>query len=146
MIVTMERFEPALPISRPKGRCPQWSPLSPPPAPHRWPSFAHRATTAPPHQVLVDPASLRPLSCTCLAGAHGRLCWAVVDVAAHDLEPIAHSRWAAAYGLDEIASAARVLTQVRRWAAAARELAALRSSGYVLTDRGRAGIADQVRA
>jgi len=33
-----------------------------------------------------------------------------------------------------------VLTQVRKWAAAARELAALRSSGYVLTDRGRAAI------
>ena len=96
-----------------------------------------------PHQVLVDPASLRPLSCTCLAGTHGRLCWAVVDVATHDLEP---SRWAAACGLDEIASAARVLSQVRRWAAAARELAALRSSDYVLTERGRAAIADQLRA
>ena len=93
-----------------------------------------------PHQVLVDVATLRPLSCTCLAGAHGRLCWAVVDVAAHDLEPIAHSRWAAACGLDEIASAARVLSQVRKWAAAARELAALRSSGYLLTDRRRAAI------
>src|SRR2546425_10765635 len=76
------------------------------------------------HVVRCDPLSLRPLSCTCLAGAHGRLCWAVVDVAAHDLEPIAHSRWAAACGLDEIASAARVLSQVRCWAAAARELAA----------------------
>jgi len=93
-----------------------------------------------PHQVLVDRGTLRPLSCTCLAGTHGRLCWAVVDVAAHDLEPIAHSRWAAACGVDEIASAARVLRQVRRWAAAARELAALRSSGYVVTDRGRAAI------
>jgi hypothetical protein len=98
------------------------------------------------HVVRCDPFSLRPLSCTCLAGQHGRLCWAVVDVAAQDLEPIAHSRWAAACGLDEIASAARVLSQVRKWAAAARELAALRSSGYVLTDRGRAAIADQVRA
>ena len=44
----------------------------------------------------------------------------------------------AACGLDEIASAARVLTQVRRWATAAHELAALRSSGSVLTDGGRA--------
>ncbi len=98
-----------------------------------------------PHQILVDPATLPPLGCTCLAGGHGRLCWAVIDVAAHDLEPIAHSRWAAC-DLDEIASAARVLSQVRKWAAAARELAALRSSGYVLTERGRAAISDQVRA
>ncbi len=114
--------------------------------PRRWPSFAHRATTACRTRSLVDPASLRHLSCTCLAGAHGRLCWAVVDIAAHELEPIAHSRWAAACGFDEIASAAPVLTHLRKWAAAARELAALRSSGYVLTDRGRAAIADQVRA
>src|ERR1700694_4157717 len=67
-----------------------------------------------PHQVLVDPVSLRPLSCTCLAGAHGRLCWAVVRLAAQDLEPIAHSRWAAGCGLDEIAAAARVLAQAGR--------------------------------
>jgi transposase len=41
----------------------------------------------------------------------------------------APSTYYAACGLDEIASAARVLTQVRKWATAARELAALRSSG-----------------
>jgi hypothetical protein len=93
-----------------------------------------------PHQILVDPATLRPLSCTCLAGVHGRLCWAVVDVAAHDLKPIAHRRWAAACGLDDIESAARAPSQVRRWAAAARELAALRSSGYIVTELGRAAI------
>jgi len=93
-----------------------------------------------PHQVLVDRATLRPLSCTCLAGIHGRLCWAVIDVAAHDLEPIAHSRWAAACGLDQIEATARVLSQVRKWTAAARELVALRSSGYVLTGRGQAAI------
>jgi hypothetical protein len=111
-----------------------------------WPSFAHRATTAcPTRSWSILPRCVRSVARAWLAPTAvcaGR----VVDIAAHDLEPIAHSRWAAACGLDEIASAARVLTQVRKWATAARELAALRSSGYVLTDHGRAPIADQVRA
>jgi hypothetical protein len=92
------------------------------------------------HVVQVDSASLRPLSCTCLAGQHGRLCWAVVDVAARDLQPIAHTRWAAACGYAEIEAAARVLVQVRKWAHAARELQALRPIPYIVTDRGRSAV------
>jgi len=100
----------------------------------------------PEHIVQVDAATLRPLSCTCLAGQHGRLCWAVIDVTQRDLTGLAKERWQQACGMDEIAEAARVLAQVRRWAAAARELAALRSCGYRVTAQGRAASSDAVAA
>jgi len=99
----------------------------------------------PGHLIICDPVTLRPLSCTCAAGAHGRLCWAVVDVAATELEPHARAAWVLAAGLDETAAAARTWARVRKWAAAARELQSLRSD-LALTDRGRAAIAEAVPA
>ncbi len=92
------------------------------------------------HVVVVDAVSLRPSSCTCAAGQRQRLCWAVIDVASTELVPLAQQRWAAAKGLDQITDAARLLTQVRRWAATARELQSLRSCGLGLTDGGRADL------
>jgi hypothetical protein len=89
------------------------------------------------HRITVDPTTLRPLSCTCEAGRRGLLCWAVIEIAARDLEPVARQRWAEACGMDEITAAARVLAHVRKWRNAARELQSLRSCGYVITDRGR---------
>jgi len=95
----------------------------------------------PSHIVRVDDITLRPLSCSCEAGRHGRLCWAVISVAASDLEPLAQKRWVGAKGVDEITAAAHVVTMVRRWANAARELQALRPCGYTVTDRGLEAIA-----
>jgi hypothetical protein len=85
----------------------------------------------PEHIVRVDAASLRPFACTCEAGRRGLLCHAVIATTATDLLPIARQRWERACGQDEIEAAAHVLVQVRKWAAAARELQALRSCGYV---------------
>jgi len=52
----------------------------------------------PEHRITVDATTLRPLSCTCQAGRHGQLCWAVIDVAASELVPIARQRWQQACG------------------------------------------------
>jgi hypothetical protein len=81
----------------------------------------------PAHRITVDSATLRPLSCTCQAGRHGLLCWAVIDVTATELVPTARQRWVEACGEVDIRAAAAVLTQTRKWAAAARELQALRA-------------------
>ena len=81
----------------------------------------------PAHHITVDSATLRPLSCTCQAGRHGLLCWAVIDVTATELVPTARQRWQDACGEVDIRAAAVVLTQTRKWAAAARELQALRA-------------------
>jgi hypothetical protein len=86
-----------------------------------------------PHQVIVRSFDLRPLSCSCRAGQFGRLCWAVVDVTAVNLLPLARQRWLQACGQTDIRAAARVLSQVRRWANAAAELASLRSCDCVVT-------------
>jgi hypothetical protein len=86
----------------------------------------------PAHIVRVDTDSLRPLSCTCEAGRHGKLCWAVIRVAAAELEALADRRWRAACGEVDIRHAADVVVQVRKWARAARELESLRSCGYVV--------------
>lgn len=94
------------------------------------------------HQVLVDADTLRPLSCSCAAGRHGHVCHAVLSVATDDLPAIARQRWLDARGMTQLEIAARVLVLTRHWSAQARELAALRSSGYVLTDRGRAALAE----
>jgi len=56
----------------------------------------------------------------------------VIDVTARELLPIAAQRWQAACGETDIRAAARVLSQVKRWANAAAELASLRSCGYVV--------------
>lgn len=94
----------------------------------------------PDHHIIVDATMLRPLSCTCQAGRHGQLCWAVIDVTATQLAPIARQRWQQACGETDIRAAAAVVTQTRKWATAALELQSLRSSEYVITDRGRAAI------
>jgi hypothetical protein len=93
-----------------------------------------------PHQVIVRSFDLRPLSCSCRAGAYGRLCHATISVTAEDLEPIALERWQRACGEVDIRQAATVLSQVRKWARAARELQTLRTSGYFLTPAGRADL------
>ena len=94
----------------------------------------------PDHHITVDATTLRPMSCTCQAGRHGRLCWAVIDITATELVPIARQRWQEACGQTEICAAAVVFGRTRKWAAAARELQALQSSGYVVTDSGRAAL------
>jgi hypothetical protein len=94
----------------------------------------------PDHHITVDGTTLRPLSCTCQAGQHGLLCWAVVDATANELVPIARQRWQQAGGETDIRAAAGVLVQTRKWAAAARELQLLRSSDDVVTDHGRDAI------
>jgi len=94
----------------------------------------------PTHVIRVDANTLRPLSCTCEAGRRGRLCWAVIRATADQLEPIADQRWRQALGEVDIRAAAAVVVQVRKWARAARELEALRSCDYRLTDAGRAAI------
>ena len=84
--------------------------------------FTHPCDSGPPHDVTVDSTTLRPLSCTCDAGSRGWLCWAVIDIAANELVPIAEHRWRAACGETDIRAAARVLMRTRSWSAAAREL------------------------
>jgi hypothetical protein len=91
----------------------------------------------PDHRITVDPTTLRPLGCTCQAGLHGLLCWAVIDVTASELAPLALLRWQQACGETDIRAAAAVVGQTRKWAAAARELQSLRSCGYVVTEDGR---------
>ena len=77
-----------------------------------------------PHQVYVDPVSLRPIRCTCRAGQRDVVCWAALQVAVDELLPIARLRWAQAHGMTELEEAAAVYGQVlRRRAAAARVLA-----------------------
>ncbi|MBV9327463.1 MAG: hypothetical protein JO352_27295 [Chloroflexi bacterium] len=92
----------------------------------------------PDHRITVDPTTLRPLSCTCQAGRRGLLCWAVIEVTATALVPIALRHWQQACGETDIRAAAAVVGQTRKWAAAALELQSLRSCGYVVTERGRA--------
>jgi hypothetical protein len=92
----------------------------------------------PDHHITVDPTTLRPLSCTCQAGRHGLLCWAVIDVTATELVPIAYQHWQQACGETDIRAAAAVVGQTRRWAAAARELQSLHSCGYLITEHGHA--------
>jgi hypothetical protein len=92
----------------------------------------------PDHRITVEPTTLRPLSCTCQAGRRGLLCWAVIDVTATELVPIAYQRWQQACGETDIRTAAAVVGQTRRWAAAARELRSLHSCGYRNTEHGRA--------
>ena len=94
----------------------------------------------PDHHITIDAATLRPLSCTCQAGRHGRLCWAVIDITATELVPIARQRWQDACGQTENCAAARVFSRTRKWATAARELQSLQSSGYVVTDLGRSAL------
>ena len=94
----------------------------------------------PDHRITVDPTTLRPLSCTCQAGQHGHLCWAVIEVTATELVPIATQRWRQGCGETDIRAAAAVVGQTRKWAAAARELQSLRSCGYVITEHGRASL------
>ena len=91
----------------------------------------------PDHYISVDPTTLRPLSCTCQAGRHGLLCWAVIDITASEL---ALQHWREACGETDIRAAASIVGQTRKWAAAARELQSLRSCGYVVTDQGRAAL------
>src|SRR5262245_49228080 len=75
------------------------------------------------HKVFVDPVSLRPMRCTCLAGRHDIVCWAALQVAADELLPIARQRWAQARGVTDAEHAAAVYAQVvRRRGAAARVL------------------------
>src|SRR5262245_1860246 len=77
-----------------------------------------------PHQVSVDPATLRPLHCTCPAGQRDIVCWAALQVAVNDLLPIARQRWARARGMTELEDAAATYGHVlRRRASAARVLA-----------------------
>jgi hypothetical protein len=89
----------------------------------------------PDHRITVDAATLRPLSCTCQAGQHGQLCWAVIDVTATELVWRARQRWQEACGEVDIRAAAAVLAKTRKWAAAALELQALRPADSAL-DRG----------
>jgi hypothetical protein len=106
-----------------------------------------------PHQVFVDPVSLRPIRCTCFAGRRDIVCWAALQIAVDDLLPIARQRWLDARGMAELERAAAVYGQVlRRRAAAARVLAerAQRDASdcpvpdpdapipYVLTEQARA--------
>ena len=88
----------------------------------------------PDHHISVDTATLRPLSCSCQAGRHGQLCWAVIDVTATELVWRARQRWQEACGEVDIRAAAAVLTQTRKWAAAGRELQALRPRDHRLAD------------
>ncbi len=37
-----------------------------------------------PHRVAVDARTLKPLACTCPAGARGIVCWAALEVAADE--------------------------------------------------------------
>jgi hypothetical protein len=92
----------------------------------------------PDHRITVDPTTLRPLSCTCPAGRRGLLCWAVIEITATELVPVACQRWRQACGETDIRTAAAAVGQTRKWAAAARELQSLRSCGYDITDHGRA--------
>jgi hypothetical protein len=94
----------------------------------------------PDHRITVDPATLRPLTCTCQAGRRGLLCWAVIEVTATELVPIALQHWQQACGETDIRAAAAVVGQTRKWAAAARELQSLRSCGCVVTEDGRAAL------
>jgi hypothetical protein len=101
----------------------------------------------PDHSITVDPATLRPLTCTCQAGRRGLLCWAVIEVTATELVPIALLHWQQACGETDIRTAATIVGQTRKWASAARELQSLRSCGYVITDHGRAALrASEVHA
>jgi hypothetical protein len=100
----------------------------------------------PVHRITVDPATLRPLSCTCQAGRRGLLCWAVIEVTATELVPIAVQYWQQACGETDIRAAAAVVSQTRKWATAARELQSLGSCGYVITDHGRAALRASERA
>ena len=63
----------------------------------------------PEHRITVDPTTLRPLSCTCQAGRQGLLCWAVIDVTASELAPLALLRWQQACGETDIRAAAAVV-------------------------------------
>jgi hypothetical protein len=94
----------------------------------------------PTHRITVDPTTLRPLSCTCQAGRRGLLCWAVIEITATELVPVACQRWQQACGETDIRAAAAVVGQTRKWAAAACELQSLRSCGYVVTEDGRAAL------
>ena len=94
----------------------------------------------PDHRITIDAATLRPLSCTCQAGRRGLLCWAVIEVTATELVPLACQRWQQACGETDIRAAAAVVSRTRNWAAAARELQSLRSCGYVITEHGRAAL------
>jgi hypothetical protein len=91
----------------------------------------------PDHHITVDSITLRPLSCTCQAGRRGLLCWAVIEVTATELVPVATHRWQQACGETDIRAAAAVVGQTRKWAAATRELQSLRSCGYVVTAPGQ---------
>lgn len=83
----------------------------------------HRAREGGPnHHVSVDAATLRPLSCTRPSGQRGQLCWAVIDLAATDLVPLAYQRWQQACGDMDIRAAAPVIAQTRKRAASARQL------------------------
>lgn len=101
---------------------------------HKTLAFTYPSRHAgPAHIVRIDADTLRPFSCSCEAGRRQRLCWAVIRVAASELETLADRRWRQACGETDIRRAAYVLTQVRKWATAARELESLRSCGYVPT-------------
>lgn len=70
----------------------------------------------PDHRITVDGTTLRPLSCSCQAGRHSQLCWAVIDVTATELVWRAHQRWQDACGEVDIRAAAAVLSQTHKWA------------------------------
>jgi hypothetical protein len=77
-------------------------------------TFTRTCLSDPDHQVTVDAAALRPISCTCEDGRSGWLCWAVIDVAACELVPIAYDRWRRACGEREIRAAARLVARTRQ--------------------------------
>jgi hypothetical protein len=72
----------------------------------------------PDHVIAVNPADLCPESCSCLAGRHGIVCHAVLELAAGEaLKIIALQRWQEARGVDQLVAAAKVWGKVVKRAA-----------------------------
>jgi hypothetical protein len=103
------------------------------------------------HVVTVSSDDLCPISCTCLAGQNGRVCWASLEIGAdYDgaLRSLALARVRAAEGLVALTAACRVYgLVVKRRAKAAAELARREhleldpDVRWLLTDAGRDALA-----
>ena len=103
------------------------------------------------HVVSVSVDDLCPISCTCLAGQNGRVCWASLEIGAdYDgaLRTLALERVRRAEGLGALTAACRVYgLVVKRRAKAAAEIARREhleldpNVRYLLTDAGRDALA-----
>jgi hypothetical protein len=110
-------------------------------------------SAGPDHVIQVSDRDLCPEACSCLAGRHGIVCHAVLELAAgEDLKILALQRWQQAKGMDQLVAAAKVWDKVlRRSKKAADELARREAqrvprtvdedAGYVVTDAGRDALA-----